>query len=319
MITTDHLDTFEDQFGSIPKVVSRLIRPTFIAEPGKTLVWSDWSAIEARVLPWLTGAPGEPRLEVFRACDADDTLPGLYEIAAGQVYGKKPEDVDKTERQVGKVIELSMEYGGGVGALSSMAAGYGVSLEESLKARIVKQWRSNNPWATDFWAACMDAFMKAWENPNSLFHAERVSFIYRPTYLYGTVFMIMPDGRSLTYPALRRDKVKVEDKFGDVTEEVKIRYQAGYERKSLWHGILVENATQAVAAALLREAIVRCRNQLLHTVGHTHDEIMLECDEKVAAPVNRELARVMETVPEWAEGLPLVAETTVNWFYSKAV
>lgn len=319
MITAEQLDTFEDAFGSIPKVVSRLIRPTFIAEPGKTLVWSDWSAVEARVLPWLAGAPGAPRLDVFRACDADPSLPGLYEIAAGQIYDKHPEHVSSSERQIGKVVELSMGYGGGVNALTAMAAGYNISLDETLKKFIVDQWRKNNLWAVNFWADLMAAFMNAWENPNAAFPAGRVSLVYRPDYLYGTVFMIMPDERSLTYPALRRDKVKIEDKFGDVTEEWKIRYQAGYERKSLWHGILVENATQAVAATLLREALVRCRGADVPVVGHTHDEIVVECHERLADEAGVWLQNQMELVPKWAEGLPLVAETTTNWFYSKAV
>ena len=62
------LDTFAG-FGLISRNLSMLIRPTFIAPAGKVLVWGDWSAIEARVLPWLTQDPDANKvLDIFR-CD----------------------------------------------------------------------------------------------------------------------------------------------------------------------------------------------------------------------------------------------------------
>ena len=41
------------EIGPVSSVLAKLIRPTFIAPMGKLLVWGDWSAIEARVTPWL--------------------------------------------------------------------------------------------------------------------------------------------------------------------------------------------------------------------------------------------------------------------------
>ena len=37
-----------------------MLRPSIVAPGGQTLVWGDWSAIEARVLPWLSGEGVEP-------------------------------------------------------------------------------------------------------------------------------------------------------------------------------------------------------------------------------------------------------------------
>ncbi len=322
-ITTTDIDLFEKQFGVVPKVVSRLIRPCFIASKGKTLVWSDWSAIEARVLPWLAkSAKAELMLNTFRACDTNPELPDVYQVEAGRIFDKDPAEIGKKgdERQTGKVAILALGFGGGAGALSAMAANYGLALGDNMKKHIVGRWRESNQWAVTFWKELDTAFKNAWESPNAVFTAGRVSLVYRPNYLYGTMFMLMPCGRTITYPALRRDKVKVEDEYGDITEEWKVRYQSGYERKKLWHGTLAENPTQGIAASLLRDVIVRCRSHpLLDVIGHTHDEIVTECAEHTSKDVSEALTTEMEHVPEWAEGLPLVAETTVSWMYTKAL
>ena len=44
---------------------------------GKVFVWSDWSAIEARITPWLAASPGaEKVLDIFRANDRDPDAAG---------------------------------------------------------------------------------------------------------------------------------------------------------------------------------------------------------------------------------------------------
>src|SRR6476619_700985 len=49
-----------------------IVRPALIAMPGRVFVWSDWSAIEARVTPWLAASPDAERmLDIFRANDSD--------------------------------------------------------------------------------------------------------------------------------------------------------------------------------------------------------------------------------------------------------
>ena len=68
-----------------------LVRPALIAGPGKMFVWSDWSAIEARITPWLAASPGaEKVLDIFRANDRDPTRPDIYTIAAADILHKDP-------------------------------------------------------------------------------------------------------------------------------------------------------------------------------------------------------------------------------------
>ena len=100
-----------------------LVRPALIAGPGKVLVWSDWSAIEARITPWLAASAGaEKVLDIFRANDRDPTRPDIYTLAAADILHKDPSAITKTERAIGKVAVLALGFGGSVGALQAHGA-----------------------------------------------------------------------------------------------------------------------------------------------------------------------------------------------------
>lgn len=326
-LTTDTLKRFEAKYGPVPKALSRLIRPGFVARPDHTLVWGDWSAIEARKLPWLAASPGaDAVLDVFRTNDADKSLPDIYRVEAGGIYGKHPTEVDKYERGVGKVAILALGFGGGENALDAMAVGYGLDLDRAFREYIVERWRGRNAWAETFWGQLSDAFFRAWDRPGEVFTAGRVSYVHDPDYLFGTTFCVLPDGRVLTYAALKREKVTIEDPVtAEERTEWKVRYQKGYERGTIWHGILAENITQASAASLLRDLLVRMEHRRRDgsypgvTVGHTHDEIITEVPWGYRGIAQSHLKTEMEVVPDWAEGLPLVAEVTENWWYTKTL
>jgi DNA polymerase len=73
-----------------------LVRPAIIAAPGKTFVWSDWSAIEARVTPWLAMSPDADKvLDIFRANDADPSRPDIYTLCAADILHKAPETITR--------------------------------------------------------------------------------------------------------------------------------------------------------------------------------------------------------------------------------
>lgn len=233
----------------------------------------------------------------------------------------------------GKVPELSLGFGGGVGALMKMAVNYGVYFEETKAKEVVDRWRVKNAWAKSFWGAhgrkgsygLWGAINSAIENPDTIFPIGRVAYVYDKSYLNGTLFCALPCGRLLTYPAIKWEWREVEDKE---TKEIKDVYQLtflkAYGRKALWHGIAAENITQATAASVLRRTLKRLDtradwSERFPIVMHTHDEIVLEAIEKYALLAAQSLARMMETNDEWDAGLPLASEITTNWFYSKAV
>jgi DNA polymerase len=156
----------------VARKLALIVRPALIAGSGKVFVWSDWSAIEARIPPWLAASPDAERiLEVFRTNDADPTRPDIYVVAAADILHKDPNEITKTERGIGKVVILACGFGGSVGALKKMALNYRIHLEDAEARRVVAAWREANPWAGEFWGAHRDgesfglwgAAMRAWE------------------------------------------------------------------------------------------------------------------------------------------------------------
>jgi len=302
-----------------------IVRPAIVAAPGKLFVWSDWSAIEARITPWLAASPGaESVLEIFRANDAGPTRPDIYTIAAADILHNDPSAVAKTERGIGKVATLSLGFGGSVGALSRMALAYRIHLDNAEARRIVDAWRDANPWARRFWDAVWDAAMSAWELPGRITTAGRLAFIYRDDYLGGALFMALPSGRLLTYPRPRWRDVDVLDRDGKPTGEKRheLSFRRAHGRAKLWFGVLVENAVQATAADLLRQTVTRIETNpalaFMPIRMTTHDEIVCEIDEARAEEAKTILRREMLTVSDWAAGLPLQSEESVCAYYSKA-
>jgi hypothetical protein len=335
------LERFTTEIGPVGKSLGMLIRPTFIAPPGKTLVWGDWSAIEARVLPWLAASPGaEKVLDIFRQNDSDPSLPDIYELTAGELLGIPAAEVDKTQRQShGKVPVLSLGFGGGVGALQKMAVNYKVYFDEPAAKSLVESWRARNQWAPDFWgkfyvdkhgeieraSGLWGAVNMALRNPGTAYAAGRVAYVFDESYMGGTLFCALPCGRLLTYPDCRLRTRKVKDKdTGEESEKTAIWYRKGYGWSALWHGKCAENITQAVAGSILRETLVLLDQhppRHAETVGHTHDEIIMEAvdDAGWVTDVSRHLKDAMEYKPEWRADLPLTAEVVENTWYTKSL
>ena len=349
----------EKKFAGTPvaKKLALLLRPAFIARPRKTLVWGDFSNIEARVLPWLAKSPGaEAKLDIFRAVDKDPTVPDVYMRTGATLAG---EDVDEmwaaykdkqhpnhkransVRQAYGKVPELSLGFGGAIGALLAMAANYGVYFEHSVAKKLVPDWREDNAWAVDFWGkhgrnasyGIWGAVNSAIENPNTVYEVGRVAYVYDPDYLSGTLFCALPDGCVLTYPSIKWEWREITDKkTGELVDRYQLTFIKGYGRVAAWYGKFAENITQAVAARVLKRTLKRLRHdwhpvnattrrrydEWMPVVMHTHDEIVTEPFESEAKPVAEALRGIMTRNDEWDQGLPLAADIATNWWYTKA-
>ncbi len=239
----------------VARKLALLVRPALVAAPGKVFVWSDWSAIEARIAPWLAASPDAERvLDIFRGNDRDPTRPDIYTVAAADILHKDPSAISKTERSIGKVAVLALGFGGSVGALKAMALNYRINLDDTEARRIVEAWRAANPWAPEFWGAHRDgesfglwgAAIQAWEIPDQITTAGRIAFSYRGDYLGGSLFMALPSGRLLTYPRPKWRDVDVLDKDGKPTGEKRseLSFRRARGRTKLWHGTCAENSTR---------------------------------------------------------------------------
>jgi DNA polymerase len=282
----------------VTDVLRGMLRPALIPAPGKQFVVADWSAIEGRVNPWLSGR-GEDKLQQFR----DKLDP--YVVNAAATFRVPYDSVNKSQRQVGKVQELACGFGGGIGAFAAMGRVYGLSLPEEEARRMVDAWRRTNVWSVPFWSDLEVAYIRALRNPGKVFTAGRISYLADGQHLW----YALPSGRVLCYP-----NAKFEDD-GSITYS-KASWKPAADAKEwprgrLWRGLACENVTQATAHDLLREALRRLPDVVLHV----HDEIVMESDRPEEA--KELLEEVMTTPPAWAEGLPLEVEATIMGRYGK--
>ena len=285
----------------VTDVLKGMLRPAMMPSPGKVLAAADWSAIEARVNPWLSGN-GEAKLELFR------TGQDVYKVNAAATFRVSVDEVTKDQRQVGKVQELACGFAGGVGAFAAMGRVYGVHLPESEARRMVDAWRRANPWALPFWHALEGAYTRAMRNRGREFSAGLITYLFDGTHLW----YALPSGRVLCYPfaKLEADGVTYAKASwkpaADATE---------WPRARLWRGLACENVTQAAAHDLLRASLRRLEAEGQEVVLHVHDEIVCETadpDATVAA-----MRRAMCTPPNWAGGIPLDIEAEVMMRYGK--
>ena len=282
----------------VTDVLRGMLRPALIPAEGKKLVVADWSAIEGRVNPWLSGRGDNTKLQQFR--DGLD----VYKVNAAETFRTTYDAVTKDQRQVGKVQELACGFGGGIGAFAAMGRVYGLTLPEDEARRMVNAWRRANEWAVPFWEELESAYTRAVRNPGKQFQAGRIVYLHDGTHLW----YALPSGRVLCYPY-----AKFED---DAITYAKAAWKPAADAKEwprarLWRGLACENVTQATAHDLLREALRRLDDVVLHV----HDEIVLETDRPEEAL--EELQTVMTTPPAWAAGLPLDAEASIMERYGK--
>lgn len=294
---------FEDLelfYDSTPNVLSELIRTAFIPKQGCRFLVADFSAIEARVLAWLSGE--QWRLDVFASHGK------IYEASASAMFHVPIGEITKGSplRQKGKISELALGYGGSVGALTSMGA-LDMGLAEEELSPLVATWRNANPHITQFWWDVDAAAVRAVTEKRRT-KAGRIIFEYKS----GILFVMLPSGRKLAYVKPRM----AVNKFG----RTGLTYEGIAENKK-WSRIetygpkLVENIVQGTARDLLAEAMLRVEKAGYRIVMHCHDEIIAEVQEGFGSV--EDLSEVMAVQPEWADGLPLRADGYECAFYQK--
>lgn len=346
LIKQGDADSVELVADNLREACSNALRGLMIASPGKKLVVSDWSNIEGRDAAWLVGEKW--KLDAFRAYDT--ILPGqfdnkgkplragpdLYKLAYSQSFNILVELVNDFQRQIGKGEELSLQYGGGVGAFIAVSYSYGLDMDELgrviptiapwevvAQARAIYQWalkkektlglsepvyvacetvktlwRQANARFAAGWGELEDAARLALGYPRDSFDACRCTFKLEADYLT----IKLPSGRHLMYPTPRIGADGGISYAGQVNKQ--------WRRIKTYGGKLLENITQASSRDVLAHNLLRLEREygnIVDVIMHCHDEIVSEVAENGTFNINV-LNRLMTTNPSWAEGLPLAAE-----------
>lgn len=295
------------------------LRPCIRAPKGKKLVVADLSAIENRVLAWLSGC--NEMLAIYEK--------GLdpYKAFAVEMYSIDYDTVTKDQRQLCKPAVLGCGYGLGGGQEREMQNGQkvktglwkyaesmGVNLTQAQAHRMVQVFRSAYPEVLYYWNYLEDAFIAAYRTKKRQ-QVGAIFFEATPE----CVKVLLPSGRYIHYLNAHAYKG---------AEGIKISFDGyrmgGWGRQSTYGGRLCENIVQAVARDVLAEGMLRADATGLEIVGHVHDEVITEqfawndWDKATHCQTPAQLLeRLMSDPIDWAPGLPLAAEGSEMEFYAK--
>lgn len=300
---------------------------------------SDLSNIEGRMLAWLAGE--EWKLNAFREYDAG-TGPDLYKLAYAKAFDIAPDDVDKHMRQIGKVMELGLGYGGGVSAFITFALVYGLDLDELANAALpniprdvireakswynesVKRkstfglservfiacdslkrlWRRAHPATCDFWYELERTVRTAIATPQK--HCIAV-ILKSAAMARGCAYSYHPDALYATLSGYRK---------GNITYMGVNSYSRKWQRLKTYGGKLVENVTQAAARDVLAGNMPLIEDAGYSIVLTVHDEVITEAPDTEDFN-DKALSALLSTNPEWAPDIPLNAGGFEAYHYRK--
>lgn len=327
-------------FDNIMELTSSALRGCIMAPPGKKLVVSDLSNIEGRKLAWLAGE--QWKLNAFREYD-EGTGPDLYKLAYARAFNISPDNVDKYQRQIGKVMELGLGFGGGVAAFLTFALVYGLDLDELANAALpniprdvireakswydesVKRkstyglservfiacdslkrlWRRAHPETCDFWYELERTVRAAIATPQKTLYCGYLKIRRDGAWLR----IQLPSGRALCYPSPSIEK-------GNITYQGVNSYSRKWQRLKTYGGKLVENVTQAAARDVLAGNIPLIEDAGYSIVLTVHDEVICEAPDTDDFN-DKALSALLSTNPEWAPDIPLNAGGFEAYHYRK--
>lgn len=295
-------------FGDVSDTLSQLIRTAIIAKEGYTLCVADFSAIEARVIAWLSGETW--RQKVF--AEGGD----IYCASASSMFGVPvaKHGVNGHLRQKGKVAELALGYQGGVNALKAMGA-LDMGLTEEELPNIVELWRQASPKIKELWYTVEKAavYTVTTGNPMTLEHGITFRLEVDPFYGYRYMTVELPSGRKLFYPD---PHIKLNN-FDKEAVHFKTQLNNAWVTESTYGGKLVENITQAVARDCLALTLMRLSENGLPAIMHIHDEAVIEVPKDEADEYLDIVEKTFALPIPWAEGLVLTAAGFTNDYYMK--
>jgi DNA polymerase len=379
-------DSEDLMFDNVMELCSSAIRGSLIAPEGRKLVVADLSNIEGRVLAWLAGETWKIKAfaeyDTVQLKDGSwmsgDALRSsrllreavelrldakgrpirrghdLYELTYANSFGI-PIDVVNTNtvsgdgvmRMLGKIQELSLGFGGSIGAFSTMGAAYGVSLPEEEILGLVRAWRKAHPAVTRFWYDLEKACRAAVANEGSVYRVRDIAVRRDGVWLR----MRLPSGRYLCYPAPQAgrppctacggsgkvlvdgfvedggvakqqvckhcDGEGLEPETKDTLSYMGVnQYTRKWERIDTYFGKLVENIVQATARDVFAVGMKHAADHGYEAVSLIHDEQVTETPDTAEYSAEH-LAALMSKNPTWAHGLPLAAAGFETYRYRK--
>lgn len=286
------------------------LRDALKAPKGKVLIVLDWSQIELRFNAWLWGE--------HWILDTLVSGKDIYKVTAANTYGINYEEVNKSQRFVGKSQQLGLGYGAGVNGLKVVMGKRSEEFTDQELQSFVNSYRQSAPNIKRGWnhvKTAFNAMIQGLSVPlndvNNLFYTDGAT-------------IVRPSGLRLTYP-------KIHHRQGTMGNEIWFWGKDPKSKKPAWEktfgGKGDENGCQAGCRDVAAEKVVDIRRDFkrkkwsrddVHIVMTVHDEIIACCKEELADEVEHVMRVRMTESKGWYATLPLEVDGGVAKRYGCA-
>lgn len=285
---------------------AKVLKRAIIAPEGMTIIESDSSQIEARVLAWL--ANQDDAVETFRLNNAEaaagvskaEMKHDPYKKMATKIYTLPAEEIVKGQRDVGKATVLGCGYnmGGPKFQAALMTQGVEVTLEEA--SRIVRIYREEHPEIVALWKDA-GRMLRALANGRAHDFGRAGVLSVDPD----VPGIVLPSGLILRYDGLRGNQN---------ADGIEYTYQTRKGPSRIYGGKVIENVCQAIARCIIGDQMLRIAKKY-RAVLTVHDSIVCCVPDDEVAEAKAWVEESMRWVPEWAAGLPVNCEAGVGKNY----
>ena len=265
------------------------LRDSLKAPKGKKLVVYDLSQVELRKNAWLWGEQW-----------VLDTLTGgkdIYKVTASSTYGIAYEEVNKSQRFVGKSQQLGLGYGAGKNGLVVVMGKRSEEFTEEELQGFVQAYRASVPNIVRGWRQCKSALGAMVSNVQIRFG--------RDDLLYTDGERIaLPNGLFLTYR-------NIHTRPGDLGEEFWFWGKNKQTKKPDWErtfgGKIDENLCHALCRIIMADIMVAIREDFrkrewtrddAHICLTVHDEVIVCCKDELAEEVS-EIIKTLQYTYNW--------------------
>lgn len=274
----------------------------------KPIFDADYSAIEARIVCWLSGEEGA----------LDEYRQGIdrYEGMASVIYGVPVDEVNKhPQRFVGKQAILLCGFQGGPPKFRATCEKFGYrTMPLGLEVTAVKAFREKHKMVVRYWYDVERAAQQAIARKGQIIKLRNVAFLCEDVSNIPFLLIRLPSGRKLAYP---RPRLVPSPKF-DGKLAIKFFGKIGVTQNwgdvDTYGGKLVENITQAVAADIMCCGAQNAENDGFEVMALIHDQALSYTKEGQTAA---RFVECLTDMPPWAAGLPIEAEGVEVPFYKK--
>lgn len=292
-----------------------LIRPMLCAPAGSTLYVADYKSIEYVLSMW--GCGDIEALERFASgFDA-------YKDLAATMYHISYEDVQKNQRQFGKIGILGCGYQMGWKKLIVSALKmYGIVLSGDEAKLIVETFRTRYNRLVQLWYDLNTASLQCVLNPGHMFEVAReetgaIFQFYTCRDRTGRPWMTvrLPSGRYMMY----REPEVVKGEYGYNVTYIG-RYGQMCVRVFLSPGKITENVIQALGRDILLTNLLKLEEKGYEIIGSIYDEAICERPKSLVSDEDfQRFQDVFCSAMPWNKGfkIPLMSDGYISQRYKK--